>query len=127
MNAHPNPTNGATASYELRFRSLFDDGRGYAFPCDAAGHVDLDALGERGADFFHDRGKVARRGEGEQRGEFARIRPEVRRGCALIAEARELHPHEGMVNYGHGGRQAGRRHARFVAGTGPVCQRVLMD
>jgi hypothetical protein len=33
--------------YELRFRSLFDEGRAYAFPCDAAGHVDLDALSER--------------------------------------------------------------------------------
>jgi len=32
--------------YLLRFRSLFDDGRGYAFPCDAQGHVDMDALGE---------------------------------------------------------------------------------
>jgi hypothetical protein len=36
----------APASYELRFRSLFNPGRGYSFPCDAAGHVDLDALGE---------------------------------------------------------------------------------
>ena len=33
--------------YELRFRSLFNEGRGYAFPCDAQGHVDLDSLGER--------------------------------------------------------------------------------
>ncbi|WP_295640214.1 hypothetical protein [uncultured Methylibium sp.] len=33
--------------YELRFRSLFDDGRAYAFPCDAAGHVDMDGLSER--------------------------------------------------------------------------------
>lgn len=33
--------------FELRFQSLFDAGRGYAFPCDAAGHVDLDALGDR--------------------------------------------------------------------------------
>ena len=32
------------AHYELRFRSLFDEGRGYAFPCDAKGHVDLDTL-----------------------------------------------------------------------------------
>jgi hypothetical protein len=32
------------AGYELRFRSLFNQGRGYAFPCDADGHVDLDAL-----------------------------------------------------------------------------------
>ena len=34
-------------NYELRFRSLFDTGRGYSFPCDAAGHVDLDKLSER--------------------------------------------------------------------------------
>ncbi len=33
--------------YELRFRSLFDDGRAYAFPCDAAGRVDMDGLSER--------------------------------------------------------------------------------
>jgi hypothetical protein len=33
--------------YELRFRSLFNEGRGYAFPCDAAGHVDIDTLGHR--------------------------------------------------------------------------------
>jgi hypothetical protein len=33
--------------YELRFRSLFDEGRGYAFPCDARGHVDMDAMSER--------------------------------------------------------------------------------
>ncbi len=33
--------------YELRFRSLFNEGRGYAFPCDAQGHVDMDSLGER--------------------------------------------------------------------------------
>jgi hypothetical protein len=33
--------------FELRFQSLFDAGRGYAFPCDAAGHVDMDAMGER--------------------------------------------------------------------------------
>lgn len=32
--------------YELRFVSLSDRGRGYAFPCDAQGHVDLDALPE---------------------------------------------------------------------------------
>ena len=31
-------------SYELSFRSLFEEGRGYAFPCDAEGHVDMDAL-----------------------------------------------------------------------------------
>jgi hypothetical protein len=33
--------------YELRFTSLSDRGRGYTFPCDAQGHVDIDALSER--------------------------------------------------------------------------------
>ena len=32
------------ANYELRFQSLRDAGRAYVFPCDAAGHVDMDAL-----------------------------------------------------------------------------------
>lgn len=35
------------AAYELRFRCLFDEGRGLAFPCDSQGHVDMDALSER--------------------------------------------------------------------------------
>jgi hypothetical protein len=34
-------------SYQLRFKSLFNEGSAYAFPCDAAGRVDLDALSER--------------------------------------------------------------------------------
>ena len=34
------------ALYELRFQSLFDAGRAYAFPCDAYGHVDLDLLSD---------------------------------------------------------------------------------
>lgn len=33
--------------YELRFESLFQAGRGLAFPCDAQGGVRLDALSER--------------------------------------------------------------------------------
>jgi hypothetical protein len=33
--------------FQLRFQPLFDAGRAYAFPCDAAGHVDMDALGEQ--------------------------------------------------------------------------------
>jgi hypothetical protein len=36
--------NPSVLRYELRFVSLSDRGRGYAFPCDAEGHVDLDAL-----------------------------------------------------------------------------------
>jgi hypothetical protein len=35
------------ARFELRFSSLFDEGRGYAFPCDASGQVDLDAMSDR--------------------------------------------------------------------------------
>lgn len=37
----------ARSAFELRFASLFHEGRGLAFPCDAAGQVDLDALSER--------------------------------------------------------------------------------
>jgi hypothetical protein len=46
MNAFDTPVHDAH-DYELRFQSLFDEGRAYAFPCDAAGHVDMDALSER--------------------------------------------------------------------------------
>jgi len=37
----------AHAGYELRFRSLFNEGRGYAFSCDRNGHVDMDTMSER--------------------------------------------------------------------------------
>lgn len=40
-------TNPKPASYELRFVSLSDSGRGFAFPCDPHGRVDLDQLSER--------------------------------------------------------------------------------
>jgi len=36
-----------TTEYELRFQSLFDSGRGFAFPCDPQGQVDLDRLSDR--------------------------------------------------------------------------------
>lgn len=39
--------NEQPSGYELRFRSLFNEGRGYSFPCDASGHVDIDALSDR--------------------------------------------------------------------------------
>ena len=35
------------AACELRFQSLFDAGRSYAFPCDATGRVDMDALSDK--------------------------------------------------------------------------------
>lgn len=33
--------------FEIRFPSLFREGRGLAFPCNAAGQVDLDTMSER--------------------------------------------------------------------------------
>ena len=33
--------------YEIRFQSLFREGRALSFPCDAQGHVQLDALSEQ--------------------------------------------------------------------------------
>jgi hypothetical protein len=38
---------GDLGHYELRFQPLFSEGRALAFPCDATGHVYLDALSER--------------------------------------------------------------------------------
>jgi hypothetical protein len=35
------------SDFQLCYRSLFDPGRGFAFPCDAQGHVDLDHLSDR--------------------------------------------------------------------------------
>ncbi|MFL6665212.1 MAG: hypothetical protein ACJ8G7_23835 [Rhizobacter sp.] len=45
MNATTSATQ--TRRYELRFQSLFNEGRGYSFPCDEAGRVDIDALGSK--------------------------------------------------------------------------------
>jgi len=42
---HPHPR---IPQFELRFRSLFKPGTGYAFPCDVSGNVDLDALSDNG-------------------------------------------------------------------------------
>lgn len=39
--------NATKPQFELRFQSLFDSGRGYAFPCDPSGQVDLDSLSDR--------------------------------------------------------------------------------
>lgn len=46
MNEH-SATPSGTAHYELRFAGLFDRGRGYAFPCDQQGRVDMTAMTER--------------------------------------------------------------------------------
>jgi hypothetical protein len=60
MNASPT-TVSEQVQYELRFRSLFDEGRGYAFPCDAGGRVDMDSLSERARNnYFYARTVVGR-------------------------------------------------------------------
>ncbi len=45
MNTSPS-VSSEPRRYELRFQSLFNAGRSYAFPCDAAGHVDMDELSD---------------------------------------------------------------------------------
>jgi hypothetical protein len=55
------PSSIRCAGYELRFVSLFDPGRGLAFPCDEAGCVDLDRLSERARNnYFYARTVVGR-------------------------------------------------------------------
>jgi len=69
MNTLPMPL-PESGDYELRFRSLFNEGRAFAFPCDAAGRVDMDALTERARhNYFYVRTVIGR--------EFAT--PDVRR------------------------------------------------
>lgn len=47
--------------FELHFQSLFDSGRGYAFPCDSKGKVDLDQLSDRARNnYFYARAVVGR-------------------------------------------------------------------
>ena len=37
----------SSSAFEVWFASLFNEGRGMVFPCDEAGHVEIDALSER--------------------------------------------------------------------------------
>lgn len=47
--------------FQLRFQSLFDSGRGYAFPCDHQGQVDLDGMTERARNnYFYARAMIGR-------------------------------------------------------------------
>lgn len=47
--------------YELRFQSLFHEGRALTFPCDAGGHVPLDTLSDRAREnYFYARAVVGR-------------------------------------------------------------------
>ena len=76
MNQMTNQTTRRPAhesGYELCFDSLFQLGRGYRFPCDDQGAVDLNTLGEkRRVNYLFARAVVGR--------DLAR--PEVRRCCA---------------------------------------------
>lgn len=47
--------------FQLCFRSLFQSGRGFAFPCDPQGHVDMDRLSEAARNnYFFARAMVGR-------------------------------------------------------------------
>jgi len=50
MNAHSQIA--SAGSYEIRFQSLFNEGRALSFPCDAEGHVMLDSLSDRARDNY---------------------------------------------------------------------------
>lgn len=68
---HQQTLSSPAERYELRFQSLFDEGRGFAFDCDAGGQVDLDALSERARiNYFYARTVIGR--------EFAMPRVEPR-------------------------------------------------
>jgi hypothetical protein len=58
MNANPAVS---TAHFQLRFQSLFDEGRGYAFDCNEQGDVDLDRLSEQArTNYFYARTVIGR-------------------------------------------------------------------
>jgi hypothetical protein len=51
----------SAASFQLCYRSLFNSGRGFAFPCDAKGQVSLDDMSERARNnYFYARAMVGR-------------------------------------------------------------------
>ena len=55
------PMRASATPFRLCFRSLFASGRGYAFPCDAQGRVDLDNLTERArCNYLYARAMVGR-------------------------------------------------------------------
>jgi len=50
-----------SSEFQLCFRSLFHSGRGYAFPCDPHGQVDLDRMSEQARNnYFYARAMVGR-------------------------------------------------------------------
>jgi len=58
MDRTSTPPNHAT-QYELRYTSLFKAGRGFAFPCNPQGCVDLDELSQQCRDnYFYARSVI---------------------------------------------------------------------
>ena len=56
-----NARDTAIGRFRLCFRSLFDAGRGYAFPCDGEGRVQLDELSDRArTNYLYARAMVGR-------------------------------------------------------------------
>jgi len=54
-------TESGANAYQLCFRSLFHSGRGYAFPCDPQGQVNLDGMSENARNnYFYARAMVGR-------------------------------------------------------------------
>ena len=50
-----------TLDFEVRFDDLFHCGRRFSFPCDAQGHVDIDALSQRArTNYLYARAMVGR-------------------------------------------------------------------
>ncbi|HUP07432.1 MAG TPA: hypothetical protein VMU47_18225 [Caldimonas sp.] len=48
-------------SYEIRFQSLYQEGRALSFPCDERGEVQLDAMSERAREnYFYARAVIGR-------------------------------------------------------------------
>jgi hypothetical protein len=41
------PASPQRPHYEIRFQSLYNEGRALIFPCDEQGHVEMDALSEK--------------------------------------------------------------------------------
>lgn len=55
------PSIHTAAAFEIRFQSLFREGRALAFPCDSTGLVDLDAMGEAARNnYLFARGMIGR-------------------------------------------------------------------
>jgi hypothetical protein len=59
--SHTSTSAASDSRYELLFPCLFKPGRGFAFPCDAAGNVTIDELCERRRDnYFYARAVVGK-------------------------------------------------------------------